>query len=257
MATTEEAMAPVAPIVEEKAAVPAVPEATTPDTTSASTEPAGPRYVPFEHPEPAPAVQIPSERTLQTDQSVKYESLLRDVLSWTEIPTSSKDAKTKSPLTEAEKQWLTQDCLLRYLRAVKWFTPEAAKRLQATLVWRREYGVTALTPEHVSPENETGKQYILGWDNVGHPLLYLNPALQNTDASPRQVQHLVFMLERVIEYSPKGQESLGLVINFGMSSKRPSLATGKEVLSILQNHYPERLGKALILNRTFMFSKLT
>jgi hypothetical protein len=43
---------------------------------------------------------------------------------------------------------------LRYLRATKWKSSEAAiERLEATLVWRREYGIyDTVTDEHVEPE---------------------------------------------------------------------------------------------------------
>jgi hypothetical protein len=34
------------------------------------------------------------------------------------------------------------------------------------VVWRREYGTEALTAEDVYGENETGKQYIYGYDKV-------------------------------------------------------------------------------------------
>jgi hypothetical protein len=118
-------------------------------------------------------------------------------------------------------------------------------------VWRREYGLRDHTPDYISPENETGKQVILGYDNECRPCLYLAPSAQNTERSPRQIQHLVFMLERVIDLMPAGQETLALLVNFGASTKssNPSISQGREVLNILQNHYPERLGRALCINR--------
>ncbi|KAG9237720.1 putative CRAL-TRIO domain-containing protein C23B6.04c [Amylocarpus encephaloides] len=101
-------------------------------------------------------------------------------------------------------------------------------------------------------ESETGKQFILGYDIAGRPCHYLNPGRQNTEPSPRQNQHLVFMLERSIEMMGPGQESLALLINFKSSSSRsntaPGIGQGREVLTILQTHYPERLGRALIVN---------
>lgn len=104
------------------------------------------------------------------------------------------------------------------------------------------------TPDYISPENETGKQQILGYDINARPCLYMNPGKQNTDKSERQIQHTVFMLERVIDMMGPGQETTALLINFknSSSSKSPSLGQGKQVLNILQQHYPERLGRALI-----------
>ena len=107
------------------------------------------------------------------------------------------------------------------------------------------------TPEHISPENESGKQVILGYDNSARPCLYLNPGKQNTKKSERQIQHLVYMLDRVIDMMDPGQETTALLINFkgATGGGAPSVAQGRQVLGILQGHYPERLGRACIADR--------
>jgi hypothetical protein len=199
--------------------------------------------------EPVDSVSIAAQPDLTADQQAKYDTLLETVQSWNEIPSTT---GKEGPITPDEIMWLSKECLLRYLRATKWSPTEASKRLIGTLTWRREYGVDSLTADHVSPENETGKQVILGFDVAGRPCLYLNPGRQNTEPSPRQVQHLVYMVERVISIMVPGQESLALLINFKSSKSRsntsPPIGQGREVLSILQTHYPERLGRALIIN---------
>ncbi|RFU30093.1 hypothetical protein B7463_g6258, partial [Scytalidium lignicola] len=227
------------------------PDTTTTQASSTATSvqniPPGPLKTPILKPldgcSPAPAA------VLTADQQAKYEQVLETVKGWKEIPSAN---NTEGPITENEIFWLTRECLLRYLRASKWRTNDAIKRLMDTLIWRREYGVENLTGEHISPENETGKQIILGYDNAGRPCHYLNPGRQNTDPSPRQVQHMVFMLEQVLELAPPGQENLALLINFKTSKSRsntaPGISTGREVLHILQTHYPERMGRALIIN---------
>ena len=187
---------------------------------------------------------------LTADQQNKYDWLLEQVKSWKEVPSAHGKA---GPLTETERFWLTRDCLLRYLRATKWVQKDAEKRLLGTLTWRREYGVDELlTWDHISPENETGKQFLVGYDKEGRPRHYLNPGRQNTDVSPRQNQHFIFMLERVIELMPERVETIALLINFKQSKSRkhtaPGIAQGREVLHMLQTHYPERLGRALIIN---------
>lgn len=148
--------------------------------------------------------------------------------------------------------WLTRECILRYLRATKWHPVDASKRLLATLTWRREFGLLEHTAEYISPENETGKQIIVGYDDEGRPCHYLNPGRQNTESSHRQVEHLVYMLERVIDMMGPGQESICLLINFKQSKSRsntsPPFAIAREVLNILQTHYPERLGRACVIN---------
>ncbi|KAI9649141.1 Phosphatidylinositol transfer protein (PITP) [Ciborinia camelliae] len=203
--------------------------------------------------DPIESSKPPPPPELTEEQQKKYEALLETVKSWTEVP--AKDSKG-GPLTDSERIWLTRECLCRYLRATKWSATEAPKRLLGTLTWRREYGVSDLTGDDLSIENETGKQFILGYDNEGRPCHYLNPGRQNTEPSPKQVQHLVFMLERCIDLMIPGQWTLALLINFKSSKSRSNTAPGigmaREVLNILQTHYPERLGRALIINIPWM-----
>ncbi|RDL39552.1 uncharacterized protein BP5553_03892 [Venustampulla echinocandica] len=210
-------------------------------------KPTGPLKTPIV--DPVESASPPPPAALTADQQAKYDALLETVKAWEEIPSS---ADKGGPVTDSEIMWLSRECLLRYLRATKWVTADAAKRLLGTLAWRREYGVEELTGDHISPENETGKQFLLGYDIAARPCHYLNPGRQNTEPSPRQVQHLVFMVERVIELMVPGQETLALLINFKASKSRsnttPSISLGREVLNILQTHYPERLGRALIIN---------
>lgn len=196
-----------------------------------------------------PSVRPP----LTAEQEQKYQSLLANVVKWTEIPTSSAKGATKSPLSETERIFLTRECLLRYLRASTWNLSTAEKRIENTLVWRREYGLESHTADYISVENETGKQLIIGWDIEGRPCQYMRPSKQNTARGDRQIQHLVFMLERSIDLMPPGQETLALLINFAetKSGQGATIGQGKQTLNILQNHYPERLGRALVTNVPF------
>ncbi|KAK2804286.1 hypothetical protein FQN51_002377 [Onygenales sp. PD_10] len=204
--------------------------------------------LPLENCKPTP----PAE--LNEDQTSKYDSVLKAVSEWTTVPTTSAKNAPTEPITDDDRMFLTRECLLRYLRATKWNVPAAVTRLQATLTWRREYGLHKLTPDYISIENETGKQVILGYDVSGRPCLYLNPGRQNTEHSDRQIQHLVFMLERVVELMGPDQESLALLVNFKetRSGQNATIGQGRQTLSILQNHYPERLGRALVTNMPFM-----
>lgn len=201
---------------------------------------------------PLPGCQPTSRPDLTPDQQKKYDTLLETVKSWISVPTTSAKNSPAETLSEDDRLWLTRECLLRYLRATSFHSVDAAaKRLLATLTWRREYGLSKFTPEYISIENETGKQTIFGFDNDGRPCLYMNPSRQNTKPSERQLHHLVFMMERAIDLMPPGQETTALLINFkGTSSgKNPSVGQGRQTLHILQGHYPERLGKALISER--------
>ncbi|KAF1826969.1 CRAL/TRIO domain-containing protein [Dissoconium aciculare CBS 342.82] len=197
---------------------------------------------------PSPASKPNPEVPLTDAQKAKYAEVLASVATWKSIPASTIRTAPQADLTDHERMWLTRDCLLRYLRATKWNTAQALKRLQSTLSWRREYGADTFTADYISVENETGKQFQLGFDNEARPCLYLNPGNQNTKLSPRQNHSFCYMLDRIVELMPPGVEKSCLLINFkgAASGTVPSLAQAREALGMLQNHNPERLGKALI-----------
>src|SRR5690606_20360214 len=101
--------------------------------------------------DPIPSATPPAPKVLTADQEAKYEEVLATAKSWKEIPSTK---GKEGPITEEEIMWLTRECLLRYLRATKWQTADASKRLLGTLTWRREFGVLEHTAERISPENE-------------------------------------------------------------------------------------------------------
>lgn len=180
----------------------------------------------------------------------KFESLLNKVQSWKEIPSNK---GKHGPVTQDEKFWLTRECLLRYLRATKWNLAESEKRLLSTLTWRRDYGISDITANYISSENETGKQVIMGYDNLARPCLYMFPGRQNSLPGPKQVQHVVYMMERVIDLMVPGQEKVTILIDFKSSaSSMPNIGQAREILDIIQTHYPERLGMASIQNGMYM-----
>lgn len=177
------------------------------------------------------------------------------------IDTTSNCSKTR-PISSWERFFLTRECLLRYLRARNWDVPKAIKMLTETLVWRREVGIThgeeddhPLKPEDIAVENETGKEILLGYDYENRPLFYLKNGRQNTESSFRQVQQMLFMMESATTITPQGVEKMCVLVDFKsykepgiISDKAPPLSIAKMCLHIMQNHYPERMGKCILIN---------
>lgn len=199
---------------------------------------------------PPASSRSPATPALTAEQEAKYASLLTYAQSLTTLPTSTAKDAPSTPLAPREQMWLTRECLLRYLRATKWDVATAQKRLESTLIWRREYGVDGFRYKH-------GRQSISYPRITCFPVSFsgamnsaVNPSKQNTERTDRQINHLVWMLELVLELAPAGQESLALLVDFKSSStsSNPSMTQAKQVLNILQNHYPERLGRALVIN---------
>jgi len=99
-------------------------------------------------------------------------------------------------------------------------------------------------------ENETGKMYVRGFDKTGHSVIYMKPRFENTNDHDGNLKHLVYTMEKAVASSnERSQEKITLLIDFdGYSLLNPTpMKTSMDSLSILQNHYPERLHRAYVL----------
>ncbi|KAI0673925.1 CRAL/TRIO domain-containing protein [Trametes maxima] len=191
---------------------------------------------------PAPGTTVPP-REYTDDQKAKMQAL-REYADGLLLPDSD-------PYHPWEKRWLGKpDTIPRYMRAAKWNLEDAKKRLNGTVEWRRDFKPDLIPPDEVRIESETGKIILNGFDNDGRPILYMRPGRENTETSPRQLRHLVWCLERAKDFMPPGQESLVIIVDYKSTTLRtnPSISVARKVLNILQNHYVETLGRALVVN---------
>ncbi|CAG8508181.1 1470_t:CDS:2, partial [Acaulospora morrowiae] len=156
---------------------------------------------------------------------------------------------------QKERDWASETCLKRYLRASKWNLNDAKNRIKNTLEWRREYKPLDIDPKEVEPEAVTGKIHINGFDKHGRPIVYLRPGLENTKAGPRQVKNVVFTFEAAIAMMPENVESIAIIVDFHNCSVRtsPGLGIAKEFMHVLGSHYPERLSMAMVINAPWYF----
>lgn len=113
-----------------------------------------------------------------------------------------------------------------------------------------------------------------GFDKDGRPIIYMRPGRENTERSDRQLRHLVWWLsvsrsnplcslltfslfrERAKDLQPAGQESIVILVDYKSCTLRtnPSISVAGKVLHILQDHYPETLGRALVTNLPFILN---
>ncbi|SNX86444.1 related to PDR16 - protein involved in lipid biosynthesis and multidrug resistance / PHO13 -4-nitrophenylphosphatase [Melanopsichium pennsylvanicum] len=194
---------------------------------------------------PAPGCTPKPPAPLTAQQESKLAELENYIRSFASENPPAQDYK------KWEERWLSEHNLYqRYLRAAKGDLESAKKRIKSTLDWRRNFRPDIIAPGSVSHEAKTGKQVISGFDNEGRPLIYLRPARENTSPSNDQVRYLVWTLERAIDFMPEGVENYAIIIDYkgATSQSNPSLSTARAVANILQNHYVERLGRALVVN---------
>jgi hypothetical protein len=165
----------------------------------------------------------------------------------------------------------TDACLCRFLRARAWSVEKAAAMIEASLAWRKTSGVEALRyASAAQAECATGKMTRFSTrDRAGRRVLLMRPRLENTKVASGQIASLTWNVEAVVrsmgpDTTPRGAgvslaaEQMTLVIDFRDYSvwNAPPAATSKATLSILQNHYPERLGSAILLNPPTLFYAL-
>lgn len=160
------------------------------------------------------------------------------------------------PLSGHNLKYCTDACLKRYLEARNWNVDKSKKMLKDTLKWRSVYKPEEIRWDEVAVEGETGKMYRAGFhDRQGRTVLILRPGMQNTSSIDNQIKHLVYLLENAMLNLPPGQEQMAWLIDFtGWSiTNNVPLKSARETISILQNHYPERLAIAFLYNPPRIF----
>uniref|UniRef100_A0A7N1A2C7 CRAL-TRIO domain-containing protein n=1 Tax=Kalanchoe fedtschenkoi TaxID=63787 RepID=A0A7N1A2C7_KALFE len=138
----------------------------------------------------------------------------------------------------------------RYLRARNWNIKKAAAMLKDSMKWRLEYKPEEIRWEDVAHEGETGKVYRSKYfDKYGRPVLVMRPSRQNSKSAKGQIKHLVYCMENAIMNLPQDQEQMAWLIDFdGYNLSHVSMNLTRKTAIVLQGHYPERLGVAILYN---------
>ncbi|KAL3619725.1 hypothetical protein CASFOL_034637 [Castilleja foliolosa] len=143
----------------------------------------------------------------------------------------------------------------RYLRARNWNVKKAVKMLKASLKWRLEYKPEEIRWDDVAVEAETGKIYRSSYkDKYGRSVLVMRPSCQNSKSIKGQIKYLVYCMENAILNLPQGQEQMVWLIDFhGFNMSHISIKITRETAHVLQEHYPERLGVAILYDAPKIF----
>lgn len=175
---------------------------------------------------------------------------------------SSHDAKVielKSalgPLSGRSWKYCTDACLRRYLEARNWNVEKAKKMLEETLQWRSTY-----KPEEIcwNEVEDVGKNGLISradfHDRFGRSVLIMRPGLQKTIAGEGNLRHLVYLVENAILSLPEGQEQMTWLIDFTgwtLNTNVP-IKVARDIIYVLQNHYPERLSLVALYNPPRIF----
>ncbi|KAH1113401.1 hypothetical protein J1N35_006779 [Gossypium stocksii] len=160
------------------------------------------------------------------------------------------------PLSGRSAKYCTDACLRRYLEARNWNVDKAKKMLEETLKWRLSYKPEEIRWHEVAHEGETGKVSRANFhDHQGRTVLIMRPGMQNTKSAENNIRHLVYLLENAIMNLAEGQEQMSWLIDFTGFSLNTSIPIklARDIVYILQGHYPERLAIAFLCNPPKIF----
>ncbi|KAL7176025.1 hypothetical protein ACSBR2_029575 [Camellia fascicularis] len=154
------------------------------------------------------------------------------------------------PLPDKSSIYCSDASISRYLRARAWNVKKATKMMKETLKWRLEYKPEEIRWDEVAHEAETGKIYRSNYaDKHGRPVLVMRPGCQNSKSVKAQIRYLVYCMENAIMNLPQNQEEMIWLIDFhGFNLSNISFKSTRETAHVLQEHYPERLGVAILYN---------
>eukprot|EP01027_Heterolobosea_sp_BB2_P019389 GEZU01027215.1.p1 GENE.GEZU01027215.1~~GEZU01027215.1.p1 ORF type:complete len:282 (-),score=69.38 GEZU01027215.1:534-1379(-) len=174
------------------------------------------------------------------------------------VPDGAPEDKHTLVLTDAEWSMLLNEqaqYLPRYLRARKWDLKAAYDLLLKTILWRREYKPDQISIEEVKWQTEKGNTYINGFDKNGSPILYLRAGLDTPYEGDKKLKLMVFQTERAASMMRNGVTKMTWIIDLkGYSSKCFDLTLSTNLVRVMQNHNPERLGTMFILNPPAFFN---
>ncbi|KAL0449946.1 UNVERIFIED_CONTAM: Phosphatidylinositol transfer protein PDR16, partial [Sesamum latifolium] len=179
-----------------------------------------------------------------------------------EIDTAERDAKVQQlrdalgPLSGRSLKFCTDACLRRYLEARNWNLGKAQKMLEESIKWRSEYKPEEIRWHEVAHEGETGKVSKANFhDRKGRTVLIMRPGKQNTSSPEGNIRHLVYLMENAILNLPEGQEQMSWLIDFNGWSLNTNvpIKTARDIIYILQNHYPERLAIVVLYSPPRIF----
>ncbi|OAY30601.1 phosphatidylinositol transfer protein 3 isoform X4 [Manihot esculenta] len=147
--------------------------------------------------------------------------------------------------------------LRRFLRARDLDVQRASAMFLKYLKWRREFVPNgSISPSEVSNEIAQNKVFVQGTDKKGRPIMvaFGSRHYQNKESSEELKRFVVYVLDKICARTSPEQEKFVVLADlqgwgYANSDVRGCLAA----LAILQDYYPERLGKLFIVNAPYIF----
>jgi len=148
---------------------------------------------------------------------------------------------------------------LRFLRARRFDTDQAIDMLNRTLRFRMDFqgtGVDLIPVATVKNEMKAGKSFYHKFDRDGRPVCVIRPRFHDA-ARVDQLESQRFSV-LMMEYGRRlvslPTETVTIVFDMSdVSMKNMDIKNVKFMIQMLQDHYPESVGRILIWNTTWLF----
>ncbi|XP_004503846.1 uncharacterized protein [Cicer arietinum] len=148
----------------------------------------------------------------------------------------------------------------RFLRARDLDVEKASTMFLKYLKWRRSFVPNgSITLPEISNDLADNKVYVQGHNKIGQPIILIFGAkhFQRKNGLDEFKRFVVYALDKICVSMPRGQEKfVSLVELKGWGYSNSDVRGYINALSILQDYYPERLGKLLILHAPYIFMRV-
>eukprot|EP00931_Biecheleriopsis_adriatica_P115504 TRINITY_DN91292_c0_g1_i1.p1 TRINITY_DN91292_c0_g1~~TRINITY_DN91292_c0_g1_i1.p1 ORF type:complete len:432 (+),score=73.96 TRINITY_DN91292_c0_g1_i1:46-1296(+) len=164
-----------------------------------------------------------------------------------------------------EASFVDDACVKRYLRACEGNVQQAARALASTLEWRLRVHPAAIECSACLQDPHSHNLRTVGIDAYGRPVIYtcFSQAMNRTDHA-KSMEHLTRALEDACAIlasraktsaSAKPAETCVWVADFhGYSFLKDSNPRTAILAAKLMSHYPERLGRCVLVDAPSMFA---
>ncbi|GMH03684.1 hypothetical protein Nepgr_005523 [Nepenthes gracilis] len=147
--------------------------------------------------------------------------------------------------------------LRRFLRARDLHVEKGGGLFLRYLKWRREFVPNGCIVESEVPnEIAQDKVFLQGYDKQARPIVVILGARHFQNKQPDEFKRfVVYLLDKICERIPAGQEKFAVIGDLqGWGYSNIDIRGYLGVVSILQDYYPERLGKLFLIHVPRLFA---
>lgn len=164
--------------------------------------------------------------------------------------------ETQDPSSKEEDDLMIR----RFLRARDLDVEKASAMFLKYLKWRHSFVPNgSISLSQVPNQIAQDKAFAQGHDKIGRPILLVfgGRHFQKKDGLDEFKRFAVYILDKLCASMPPGEEQfVGIAELKGWGYSNSDLRGYIGALSILQDYYPERLGKLFILHAPYIFMKV-